>query len=365
MQAANLPVLIAGAGPVGCFIAYRLGKAGIPVQIFEKESETPYSPRAVGYYGATQTVFHEAGLYDLVRSEGFVTAGLCWRTPPVRNDAGGKSLGRIIAKQPLCSPEDEVRAYPSGLLNLRQSELTKLLLREALNTGKVSVHFSSEVTHIEDGEQSISVTLNAVRDRPVVGCYLVGADGGKSSVRKIIGTPCLGHTWPERLISTDVELLNDVDPVYHTVYIMGLKNYAIMTPLTRPVVGEHSLWRCTISVPPEDLRSDDELSQDEVIQGFYDDVAAGPRPLHAKISARCVYRIHQRLVTTMRKGRCVLAGDAAHLNNVSSPPSPTIAEDGRLTMAVSAVWSDGPQHGSPRRRHFSRGAYHGPSRGAV
>ena len=90
---AKLPVLTAGAGPVSCFIAYCLGKANIPVSIFEKEPEIPCSPRAVGYYGATQVVFQENGLYDLIRAEGFVTSGLCWRKHPVTNEQGGKSLG--------------------------------------------------------------------------------------------------------------------------------------------------------------------------------------------------------------------------------------------------------------------------------
>jgi 2-polyprenyl-6-methoxyphenol hydroxylase-like FAD-dependent oxidoreductase len=318
MSASTLPVLIAGAGPVGCFVAYRLGKAGIQVQILEREPSLPYSPRAVGYYGATQVAFQEAGIYDLVRSEGFVTAGLCWRQPPVTNDHGGKSLGKMIAKQPLCAPGDTIRACPSGLLNLRQSELTKLLLREALNTGNVTVHFNSEVTGIEQEHDKVHITFNNPDLQSVTGSYLVGADGGKSRVRRIIETPCLGHTWPERIISTDVYLLNTEDPIYHTSYIMDLKNYTLMTPLATPTIGERSLWRVTVAIPPEDQRSDEELTQEETIQGFYEQVVAGPRPLNAEISAKTVYRIHQRLVTTMRKGRCVLAGDAAHLNNVSS-----------------------------------------------
>lgn len=311
-----LPVLIAGAGPVGCFIAFRLGKAGIPVEVFEKEPSLPYSPRAVGYYGATQNVFQEAGLYDLIRAEGFVTAGLCWRTPPVE-DGNGKRLGSMIAKQPLCAPDDAVKACPSGLLNLRQSDLSKLLLREAVSTGNVTVHFNSEVTDIEQDEEKVKITLANSKCPTATGCFLVGADGGKSNIRKIIGTPLLGHTWPERLISTDVELHNDSDPIFHTCYIMDTKNYTIMTPLTDPVIGQKSLWRCTIAIPPDDERTEDDLLQEETIMGFYEKMVSGPRPLQVKITSKALYRIHQRLVTTMRKGRCTLAGDAAHMNNVS------------------------------------------------
>lgn len=359
MTTSTLPVLIAGAGPVGCFIAYRLGKAGIPVQIFEKEPSLPYSPRAVGYYGATQVVFHEAGIYDLVRSEGFVTAGLCWRQPPTPNEQGGKSLGKMIAKQPFCAPGDTVLAYPAGVLNLRQSELTKLILREALKTGNVTVHFNSEVTGIEQENDKVHVTLNSPETPSVTGSYLVGADGGKSGVRKIIGTPCLGHTWPERIISTDVYIQNtDEDPIYHTTYIMDLKNYTLTTPLTTPTPGERSLWRVTVAIPPEDQRSDEELIQEETIRGFYEQVVPGLRPLNAEISAKTVYRIHQRLVTTMRKGRCVLAGDAAHLNNVSSANTASSSIKSIHANALLAVWSHGIEHWSFRCRCVGRGIYH-------
>jgi 2-polyprenyl-6-methoxyphenol hydroxylase-like FAD-dependent oxidoreductase len=326
MSNEQLPILVAGAGPVGCFIAYRLGKAGIPVRIFEKEATLPYTPRAVGYYGATQVVFQECGLYDLVRAEGFMTAGLCWRTPPIDDGQGGKRLGDMLAAQPLCDPSDPVKDCPSGLLNLRQSELTKLILQEALKTGKVTIQYNSEIAGIEEGENAIQITFENQELAPVSGCYLVGADGGKSKTRKLIGTPCLGHTWPERLISTDVILGNYVDPVFHTCYLIGTKNFTIMTPLTEPIIGEKSLWRCTVAVAPEDQRSDEELLQDAVIQGFYEQVVSGPRPLQAEISARAVYRIHQRIVPTMRKGRCVLAGDAAHMNNVSSMSNTSFAD---------------------------------------
>ncbi|GAB1197589.1 hypothetical protein APSETT444_006887 [Aspergillus pseudonomiae] len=320
---AEADVLIIGAGPVGAFLAYRLGKQGITVTVLEKAPELPYSPRAVGYYGAAQVALQKAGLYDLVRAEGFMTAGLCWRTPPVsRGTDGGKTYGEMIASQPLCDPNDTTFPFPSGLLNLRQSELTKLLLREALHTGFVTVRFNAELTAIEDPNPASGDRVTVVTRNPATntysrfsGAYLVGADGGKSTTRKLLGIPCLGHTWPERLISTDVVLLNEVDPVYHTCYVMATPNPTILTPLADPVLGQKTLWRYTISVPAEDTRSDEELLKEETIKTFYDEVMVGPRPLDVTIQQRAVYRIHQRLVQTMRRGRCLLAGDAAHLNN--------------------------------------------------
>ena len=321
-------VLIIGAGPVGCFLAYRLGKAGISVIILEKESELPYTPRAVGYYGATQVAFKNAGLYDLIRSAGFMTAGLCWRSLPVDDGNGGKTWGEMIAYQPLNEPGDATFPCPSGLLNLRQSELTKLLLREALATGKVTVHFSVAMEGIEQHNDGVIASAkNLATDQALQfsASWLVGADGGKSMTRKMLGLKLLGHTWPERLVATDVRVLNQVDPGYHTCYVMDTPNPTILTPLADPLIGEKTLWRYAISVPPEDTRSDEELSKEEVIKAFYEQVMVGPRPLDVDIQQISVYKIHQRLAPTLRRKRCILAGDAAHLNNVSfmiliSPP---------------------------------------------
>lgn len=56
---------------------------------------------------------------------------------------------------------------------------------------------------------------------------------------------------------------------------------------------------------------------DENIIASYDHLMAGSRLIQCKIEARAVYHIHQRLALTLRRGRVLLAGDAAHLCNVS------------------------------------------------
>jgi 2-polyprenyl-6-methoxyphenol hydroxylase-like FAD-dependent oxidoreductase len=328
-QAHHTKIIVIGAEPVGCFVAYRLGKQGIPVTILEKEPALPYTPRAVGYYGATQVALKSAGLYDLVREAGFLTSGLCWRTTPVDDGTGhNKVYGEMIAGLPLSDSTDPGCAYPSGLLNLRQSELTQLLLREALATGLVTIHFQAAVEAITDrGEDRVVVTAkNPATDlvSTYIASYLVGADGGKSQTRKLLNIPCLGHTWPERLISTDVLLHNREDPVYHTCYVVGTDTPTILTPLSPPHLNTTSLWRYTMMVLAGDSRSDDELLSEENIRNYYEELMVGPRPLQVEIAQRAVYRIHQRLVATMRRGRCVLVGDAAHLNNVRSPPSPSL-----------------------------------------
>ena len=314
-------VLIVGGGPVGCITALKLGQAGIDVDIIERQSTTNDSPRAVGYYGAAQVFLNDIGMYRLIREAGFMTRGLCWRKRPTDDREGGKKLGTMIACQPLCAPDDKVLDVGAGLLNLPQADLNKLSLREALKTGHVSIHFNTELVSIlqnnDDGVVVMTRDLETSEEKQFQARYLVGADGASSITRKALGLPFPGHTWPERLISTNVYVKNGPDPIWHTHYILDRIHYTIATPLETPIEGQTTLWRYTIAAHPDDKRPDEELMTDSDIMHHYENIMSGARPLQVKIKHRAVYRIHQRLAPTMRKGSCLLVGDAGHACNVS------------------------------------------------
>ncbi len=317
-------VLVVGAGAVGCLTAYKLGRVGIDVTIIEQLPVTSDSPRACGYYGAVHFMLKELGLYDLIRKEGFMTRGLCWRKKPVGDGKGGKGkvFGDMIAIQPLSAPDDTTFEVGAGLLNLPQADLNKLFLREALKTGHVRVHFNTElVSLLQNDPEGVTIQVRDTEssvERQLRATYLVGADGSHSVTRKALGLRFPGHTWPERLIATNVMVHNEFDPMWHTFFVMDPVHYTIATPLEDPVPGKTTLWRYTVASAPDDTRPDEELTTDENIMGLYEDAMAGPRPLNVEIKARSTYKIHQRLVPTMRRGNCLLAGDAAHVNNVSS-----------------------------------------------
>ena len=316
-------VIIVGAGPVGLFLAYNLAKTGIEVTVLEREKAINDAPRAVGYYAASALALKDAGLYNKIRKEGFMVKGLCWRKRPVSDREGGKRLGDIIAAQPLVedmSVNDTDIQPGAGLLCLTQAELTRLFYREALATAKVTVHFQNVISGIEEDEISITATATNVEQNisnRYAADFLVGADGGRSSTRKMLNIPFPGHTWPERLLATDVMVYNGEDHVYHCHYILHRTNYCVSTPLSPPILGSKSLWRYTIALDPKDTRSDEEVLADDQIEKLYEEILPGRRPLDYQIQRRSVYRIHQRLAPTLRRGRSLLVGDAAHVNNVS------------------------------------------------
>ncbi|KEF60622.1 uncharacterized protein A1O9_02183 [Exophiala aquamarina CBS 119918] len=311
-------VIIVGAGPVGTFLAYRLAKEGINVTVIEKESQTSEAPRAVGYYAASMQALVDAGLYDKIREEGFMVRGLAWRKQPVGDGEGGKQLGEEIAVMPLAAPDDDLMEPPAGLLCLQQALLTKLFLREALATGKVTILFNRELTGIEDHGGNVTATTKGTDTKvssQMTASFLVATDGGRSTSRKLLGISFPGHTWPERLLATDVTIKNENVPTYACYYQFHKLHYGLATPLTEPLDGKESLWRYAVALDPNENRSDEELLSDEHIESLYEDVMVGPRPLKVRIGRRAIYKIHQRLATTLRRGRSLLAGDAAHVCN--------------------------------------------------
>jgi 2-polyprenyl-6-methoxyphenol hydroxylase-like FAD-dependent oxidoreductase len=235
---------------------------------------------------------------------------------------GGKRLGDWVAGQPLCAPNDKELGVGAGLLHLTQAKLNKVLLEEAVATGKVKVRFGIELVGIVETGGSDGVVIQARNSTSgeetlFQAQYVVGADGAHSATRRALGISFPGHTWSERIIATDVEIHNAVLPDFPTHFVMDSVHYAIAVPLSEPFLGQKSLWRYALATDPEDNRPDSELLEDENIMGLYERNMAGKRPLNVYVKRKAVYKIHQRLAPTLRRGRCVLVGDAAHVNNVN------------------------------------------------
>ncbi|PNS21650.1 rRNA bioproteinsis protein rrp5 [Sphaceloma murrayae] len=327
-------VIIVGAGPVGLFAALRLGQAGITTTVLEKESGISQLPRACMYYPQVQFALRDAGIWsDIITGGGFRTTGLDIRLPPVSDGKGGKIPGQLVAnfpEEPAFDPKVDAYGPPvdpphMSMLNMPQVDLANVLLKKALETQHVQVHFNKELIDILDGPSADSVGIritvrHALSDtkEEYTGSYLVGADGGRSKTRALLQVPFPGHTWPEKLIATDVWLPNNEGGPKNTTLLMHNTQYVILSPLSPPVPGEISKWRVTFAVDPEELKTNpiEHFTSDEYVSAMYDRVWVGPRPISWKIDRISPYTIHQRLAATLKRGRCLLLGDAAHLNNV-------------------------------------------------
>jgi 3-(3-hydroxy-phenyl)propionate hydroxylase len=184
-----------------------------------------------------------------------------------------------------------------------QSRLTPILLEALLSYDGCTVEFGAAATGVTQGPSGVQVSTAR---GAVAGGWLIGADGASSVVRKALGLTFDGLTYPERylVVSTDEDLDALLPGIAAVNYVFDPLEWLVL--LRTP---DH--WRVLLPTPTD---TDDaaETAPDRV-QARLRDVADPGRPwsvLHTSL-----YRVHQRVASSFRVGRVLLAGDAAHVNN--------------------------------------------------
>jgi 3-(3-hydroxy-phenyl)propionate hydroxylase len=172
------------------------------------------------------------------------------------------------------------------------------------------VRFSHEVIGVSQGADRIAVTAQTPDGAVEIDAqWVVGADGGRSAVRKCIGVGFEGYTWPERFVVASTAY--DFAPHGYTLnaYVADPVKWSAMFKM--PDDGPPGMWRVLWPVPPE---------EDEAVALSDESVERHMQNFQSKagryaIKYKSLYKVHQRVATNFRVGRAVLAGDAAHLNN--------------------------------------------------
>jgi 3-(3-hydroxy-phenyl)propionate hydroxylase len=163
------------------------------------------------------------------------------------------------------------------------------------------------VTGLEQDEKQVTVSAG---DREFRADYVIGADGGRSTVRKSLGIEFEGYTWPERflVITTAFDFAAALGCCYRN-YMADPQEW---TNLFK-VAGDDlkGRWRAVFNTREDE--SDEEALSDAAVRArlgrIY--VPEGARQyLHLNL-----YNVHQRVAKNFRKGRVFLCGDAAHVNN--------------------------------------------------
>ncbi|KAL2824971.1 FAD binding domain-containing protein [Aspergillus pseudoustus] len=294
-------IAIIGAGPVGLFTAFLLAQGGIAVTVIEAAAGINQSPRAVAYFPPVLEEFTKAGIVEDVIAAGEKNADGCdWR------DADGNLLAGIDPP-----PND-----PTFAVCLSQPELGEILLRKALETGKVKILFGEKFQRLEQRDGAVAYwteNQESGLETERVCRYLVGADGGRSSVRKKLGIHLEGYTF-ESLQFVAVNFQYDLRAAG------GWKAASfIVDPVDWGIVvkrGKGTSWRFATGVTKSDPESISSLTA-EAIQLVKDRLARilPGNTDEIRYEEMAPYTVHQRCASDFRKGDVLLAGDAAHLNS--------------------------------------------------
>jgi 3-(3-hydroxy-phenyl)propionate hydroxylase len=292
------PVIIAGGGPTGMAAALFLIERGVPVVVLERGA-TPHSdPRAATYHPPSLEMLAPSGVTDDLHAAGIIARTWQWR-----DRAAG-----LVAEFDLESLHD-LTPYPYRL-QCEQHKLVAMLQRRVALSPLAEIRLDCELLEVAQDDAGVTVRVReAGREATLRGGWLIGADGGRSVVRKSQDIDFAGFTWPERflVITTDF----DFAPLgfAFSSYTMDPAEWTA----TFKIPGEdgRGLWRCvfpTDPAAPERELLDFELAANRL-------AAFVPASRAARIVHTNLYAVHQRVAQRYRAGRVLLAGDAAHVNN--------------------------------------------------
>lgn len=286
-------VVVVGLGPVGAVTALLLGKAGIPTLVLERAAGIFPHGRAVALDEEALRVLQAAGLRKTDLPEMLAQVPVTFR-------------GRH--GQPLLQPPapKSLAGHPS-LVFFHQPDLEQRL-RSALQTQScVQVLLEHEVERCEQGVHGVAITARDLRSgegKHFEAGWVIACDGASSRIRREAGIRLRGVTSGRRWLVVDTRL--PTRP--------ARPSFEFLCDPRRPTVsaslpGRRHRWEFML-LPGED---GGEMEEPETIRALVGEHAAfeDHELLHGN-----VYTFHARVADRWRKGRLLLAGDAAHL----SPP---------------------------------------------
>jgi 3-(3-hydroxy-phenyl)propionate hydroxylase len=293
-------VIIAGGGPVGVVAALALAQQGVTVRVFEAADRVDESPRASTTHPATLEMLAALGLLDEVITRGLVARTFQFWDRPSR---------RMVAEFDHAVLRDDT-LYPF-VVQCEQHKLAKLAIERLAALPNAEVRFSARIEALEQFDNRVEVAIETVQGRETVtASYLIGADGGRSTVRRALGIDFEGYTFPERflVLTTPVDFAAEIGAGFRS-YFSDPDEWANLFK----VAGEDGsgLWRVVFPTLPGEI-DEQVLSEAAVqrrLQKFF------PRSASYPVTHRNIYNVHQRVAAKFSSGRVFLAGDAAHVNN--------------------------------------------------
>lgn len=293
-------VHICGAGPVGIVTALGLCRAGIPVTILESEDTVCKELRAAYYHVPSVDILEDIGMLDKLMEGGTRDTSLRF------TDAG---LGRSVDIDLGVLSRNFRNPYA---VSAGQDWFATAGYEVLKSKGyDCEVKFGHQVVSATQGDDGVTLEVGTDDGRKFIQTeWLIGCDGGRSQIRRSQDIQLEGFTWPDRFLL--IETNYDLEPAF------GRLDYRANGPE----------WRLVIRIPfgpgPNDwvyrvVCGVQEGTPDEEVlnEGFCQSILQELKPLETpyEITNRTIYNVHQKYAKTFRKGRIILAGDSAHMNN--------------------------------------------------
>lgn len=286
----DLPILVVGGGPTGLLAANLLGQRGVPVVLVERNATTSDSAKAISLDDESLRVMQLAGLERdvskiVIPGTGTRYYGASGR--PLFHAGGGHYRFGHPFKNPFAQPELE-RVLREGLARF----------------GHVEVNFSTELTGFEVEGSSVSATVRSAgsnENRVIEASFVLGCDGGRSTVRELMGITMIGRSFDDVWLVADT--INDPHDERYGMHFGQPDRPHVIIP------GNNGRCRYEFLIRPDEGCQGEQPSFELVCR-----LVSPYRTLRPEDVERSVmYTFHAVVAERLALGRCFLLGDAAHM----------------------------------------------------
>ncbi|MDW6062598.1 FAD-dependent monooxygenase [Streptomyces sp. FXJ1.4098] len=291
--------LVVGAGPVGLTMAHELARHGVRVRLVDGAAGPATTSRALATHARTLETYDQMGVADELISRGQRVEHFTLHQNGRRLIRLDTDYSRLPTRFPFTLMVDQV--------------ITEEVLRRSAARHGIEVEWGVRLTGFEDLGTAVRARLCHPDGRveEARAGWLVGCDGGHSTVRKKLGLPLLGDSSETWLIA-DAEV--DCDLPRDSIHWMRTPaGTVMMVPFPEP-----GKWRL---LDTTDVEYDGGEAQDAAVaRRFAAKIRAGTGRA-ARVSTPTwvsVFSIQQRMVPRMGAGRVFVAGDAAHVHSPAS-----------------------------------------------
>jgi 2-polyprenyl-6-methoxyphenol hydroxylase-like FAD-dependent oxidoreductase len=288
-------VIVVGAGPVGFLTALGLARQGIEVTVLDSEPAVVTSPRAAVYFHTTISVLNKLGLAEDAHRIGLASSEFMMHWPETGERVSSDMRDAL-------EPGQE---YDHNL-HFGQHILAELVMEHLARLPNTRVLWSHNVTALAQDEDKVCLMVETPGGVEMFEAdWVIGTDGARSTVRRLLDLEFEGITWPDRFVATNIEYPFRDFGFANANMVVDPDNWAVIGRL-----GRENLWRVTYG---EDASLDEATILERLPERF---ARILPDPsVPYRLDNFSPYRVHQRCATEFRVGRVLLAGDAAHACN--------------------------------------------------
>ena len=288
-------VLIVGAGPIGLLTAVDLARFGVASMVLEQDLQVAHGSRAIVLTRRSLEILQQAGV-----EQRFLQKGLPW--------SFGRSYYRGQEVYRMVMPHEANDRFLPGL-NLQQQYMEEYLVEACESSPLIDVRWGQKVIGISQTADLVRLQIDSPEGEFELSAeWVIAADGGRSTVRKLLGVRMEGRSYPGHFVIADIKA--DIDlPTERLCFFDPQWNPGNNVLVHRQPEG---MWRIDYRLP----------------EGETAEQALEPTLLDARINAvlamlgqttrwqldwATVYSANTLTLADYVHGRILFTGDAAHL----------------------------------------------------